>query len=565
MKLLKKTKIAITIFLLSVFSLGLMSLDDDSNFEIVKNLDIFYTLFKELNTFYVDEVDPSKLVETGIDKMLKSLDPYTVYIPEADMEDYKFMTTGQYGGIGAVIRKSDDYIVVSQPYEDSPAIKAGLKAGDKIVEIDGKTTKDKSTSQISNLLKGQPNTAVELLIRRPYVEGDFKVELIREEIQVKSVDYYGMVSDSIGYIYLTNFTNKAGAEVKEAFIDLKENKGAKAVILDLRGNPGGLLIEAVKIVNIFVNKGEEIVSTKGKISQWDKTYKGMWSPLDTLIPVAVLVNSSSASASEIVSGAIQDLDRGVVLGTRTFGKGLVQTTRDLSYNTKLKVTTAKYYIPSGRCIQALDYSHRNEDGSVGKIPDSLITEFKTRNGRLVYDGGGVRPDIKVEPEHMSKIAASLMFKYFIFDYATKYASEHKEIPPVGEFEFTDKDYDDFISFLSGKDFDYETRSEDKLDKLLETAKREKYFSLAEEEFAALKKKLAHDKDKDLIAFKSEIKQLIEEEIVSRYYMQEGRIKLTLMQDSVTAKAIEVLSNPNLYQDILTGKYKEEDKDIDETE
>lgn len=534
----------------------------DSSFEIAKNLDIYYTLFRELNLYYVDETDPGDLIKTSIDEMLADLDPYTVYIPESKMEDYNFMTTGQYGGIGALIRKSGNYVVITDPYEGYPADKAGLKAGDEIVEIDGIQLKEKDSSDVSELLKGQPNTEVKIKIKRPGTKKEIEKTIIREKIKVYNVPYYGMVEDKIGYIRLSNFTSDATKEVKKAFLELKKENEIESVILDLRGNPGGLLIEAVNISNLFVSKGQEIVSTKGKVKQWDRTYNAMFEPVDTTIPVVVLVNRGSASASEIVSGAIQDLDRGVVIGTRTFGKGLVQTTRPLSYNSKLKVTTAKYYIPSGRCIQALDYTNRNEDGSVGTVPDSLISEFKTKNNRTVYDGGGIIPDITTEKQQLSKIAVSLLVKNLIFDYATEYVLEHDEIAEIDEFEFTEEDYNNFITFLSDKDFDYETKSEKSLEKLIKQAKKEKYYDFVEEEFEVLKVKLAHDKDKDLQTFKEELKELIAEEIVGRYYYTKGKIKFALKADPDVEKSIEVLKSQNLYASILDGTYVPEKQEED---
>lgn len=553
----KKLKLVVLTFLVGVIATVFVAFKD-SNFEIAKNLDIYYTLFRELNLYYVDETDPGDMIKTSIDKMLESLDPYTVYIPESKMEDYNFMTTGQYGGIGALIRKSEDYIVITDPYEGFPADKSGLKAGDMILEIDGVDLKGKDSSDVSELLKGQPNTEIKLKIKRPGEKKEFEKVIKREKIQIYNVPFYGLLEDSIGYIRLSNFTSKAGKEVKEALLDLKDNKGAKSIILDLRGNPGGLLIESVNISNLFVEKGQEIVSTKGKVKQWDRTYNAMFEPVDTTIPLAVLVNRGSASASEIVSGAMQDLDRAVIVGTRTFGKGLVQTTRPLSYNSKLKVTTAKYYIPSGRCIQALDYSHRNEDGSVGTIPDSLISEFKTKNNRLVYDGGGISPDIKTEQPHLSKIAISLLMKSLIFDYATQYVIENESIDAVENFVFTDEDYDKFIAFLSDKDFDYSTKSESSLDDLIEQAKKEKYYQLVEDEFSVLKDKLAHDKNKDLLTFKDEIKELLAEEIVGRYYYTKGKIQYSLQFDPEVKKAVEILNSPETYASILNGTYETEE-------
>ncbi|MBU0763722.1 MAG: peptidase S41, partial [Bacteroidetes bacterium] len=403
-------------------------------------------------------------------------------------------------------------------------------------------------------------------IQRPGEEDRLTKTLTREVIQIRSVPYSGMLTDEIGYIRLGQFTEKSSIDVKTAFKELKEKHSMKKLVLDLRGNPGGLLIEAVHIVNIFVDKGREIVSTKGKLEQWNNTYSAINPAIDTEIPVVVLVNRGSASASEIVSGAMQDLDRGVIIGERTFGKGLVQTTRKLSYNSQLKVTTAKYYIPSGRCIQALDYSNRNEDGSVGKVPDSLISEFKTSIGRAVFDGGGIEPDIKIKPEELGKISISLLNKNLIFDYVTDYCLKHDSVPSPGELDFTAEEYDDFKNFLKDKDYDYETFSEKKLKELTNIARREKYFDMAQHELEELKKTLAHDKDKDLQVFSDEIRQLLREEIASRYYYQAGRIEALLKNDKDVAKAVEVLKNTEIYSSVLDGTYKPEkveDNDEDE--
>ena len=410
--------------LVGVASLTLVSFDDNTTFEIAKNLDIYYTLFRELNLYYVDDTKPGDLIKKSIDAMLTSLDPYTVYIPESQMEDFRFMTTGQYGGVGALIRKDGEYVVITEPYEGFPAQKNGINAGDVILEIDGQSIKGKNSSEVSDMLKGQPKTLLKLKLKRPGTTDPIEKNIEREEIKIDAVPYYGVFSDSIGYINLSSFTESAYADVKKALLDLKEKQNVKSIIFDLRGNPGGLLIEAVNITNLFVPKAESIVSTKGKVKDWDKNYTAAMSPVDTEMPIVILVNSGSASASEIVSGAIQDLDRGVIIGQRTFGKGLVQTTRPLSYNAKLKITTAKYYTPSGRCIQALDYTHRNPDGSVGKIPDSLVTEFKTKNGRSVYDGGGVSPDVLLESEQLSNLSGSLYNKNLFFDFATEFAIKH---------------------------------------------------------------------------------------------------------------------------------------------
>ncbi len=550
MKMFKKNGILLILAALLLGSTLFFGFNrDEKNFEISKNLNIYHTLFRELNMFYVDEIDSGDLIKKSMDAMLSSLDPYTTYIPESEMEDFKLMTTGEYAGIGSLISKHGDNIIVAEPYKDLPADKAGLKAGDVFVEINGVKIKKKSTSDVSNLLKGQANKPLTIKIRRLGVNKVIEKEIVRAEIQLKSVPYYGMLEDSIGYINLNQFTNKASGEVRNALRELKD-KNAKSIILDLRGNPGGLLDQAVDIVNLFVEKGENIVSTKGKVSQWDKTYKAEKVPMDTEIPIAVLVSRGSASASEIVSGAIQDLDRGIVVGQRTFGKGLVQTTRNLSYNSKLKVTTAKYYIPSGRCIQALDYSHRNKDGSVGKVPDTLISEFKTKNGRKVLDGGGVLPDVKVEIELFSSLSIGLIRKYKVFDYATLFANKHAEIADAESFELSDKDYEDFKQFLKTEKFEYESESTEILEALKKAAKEEKYFSIAKAEFDNITAKLTPNLDRDLKMFEKEIKTLLTHEIVKRYHYQIGGILYALRDDKVLKEAVSTLKDQKKYQEIL---------------
>ena len=480
----------------------------DNFFEVSKNLDIFATLFRELNIYYVDETNPGDLMKRGIDDMLESLDPYTNFIPESEIEDYRYMTTGQYGGIGALVRQIGDYVVISEPYEGFPAQKADLRAGDKLLKVNDIDVKGKKTDDISKYLKGQANTSIKLLIEREGEAKPIEKTIGREEIKIKSVSYSGMISKNVGYIKLTGFTENAAGEVKSALLELKKNPEFKSLVFDLRGNPGGLLKEAIDIVNLFADKGTEIVSTRGKVKDWDKVYKGVNSPVDVNIPIVVLVDRGSASASEIVSGSIQDLDRGVVIGQRSYGKGLVQQTRPLSYNAQLKVTVAKYYTPSGRCIQALDYSHRNEDGSVDKVPDSLITAFKTKNGRIVYDGGGVAPDISVETQKYSSILASLVTKNLIFDYATKYRVAHETIVPAKDFKLTDAEYDAFVAFLSDKEYDYTTRTERALEDFTEDAKNDKSIDLIGADIEALKSKITHNKKEDLVKYKPEIKQFL---------------------------------------------------------
>jgi carboxyl-terminal processing protease len=550
-KIRSKYKLWLIVVMTSVTSVLSFSFVDDY-FEVSKNLDIFSTLFREVNIYYVDPVDPGKLMKKGIDKMLNDLDPYTTFIPESDIEDYRFMTTGQYGGIGAMIRQKGDYVVVGEPYEGYPAQKAGLLAGDMILEIDGKSTKGKRTDEISRFLKGSPKTEVKLLIKRDGDTASFEKILTREEVKIKSVPYSGMVSNSVGYIKLNSFTESCSKDVSDALKKLKaENSGISGLILDLRGNPGGLLNEAVNISNIFVSKGQDIVSTKGKLKDLDRTYKAINDAVDQEIPVVVLVNSGSASASEIVSGSLQDLDRAVILGQRTYGKGLVQTTRPLSYNSQLKITTAKYYIPSGRCIQALDYAHRNEDGSVGKIPDSLITSFRTKAGRKVFDGGGVMPDVQTDLRKLSNIAISLLNKNLIFDYATLYRQNHQNTP--GEIiRLTDTEFDDFISFIANKEYDYVTKTEKSLDELKKNSEEEKYYQEIKNEFDALKVKLTHNKAEDVMRNKGEIVALLEEEIAGRYFYQSGRIRQSLVSDKEITRAIEVLKDGKYYKGLLSG-------------
>ena len=527
---------------------------NSNNFEISKNLDIYTTLFKELNTNYVDDISAGELIESIIDAMLESLDPYTIYIPESEVEDFRFITTGQYGGIGSLIHKQGDYIVITEPYEGKPAQKAGLKAGDKILEIDGKSAKGKSTSDISAILKGQPGTSIRVLFEREGIDEPFEKELIRKNVKIDNIPYYGIIGDNIGYIKLIGFTQKAGKDAKEAFTDLRNKNELKGIILDLRGNGGGLLQEAVNITNIFVDKGKLVVTTKGKLPGKNHSYKTMNIALDKNIPLVVLVNNSSASASEIVAGAIQDIDRGVIIGQRTFGKGLVQNVIPLSYNSQAKITVAKYYIPSGRCIQAIDYSKKDDNGNSGKIPDSLITAFKTLNGRTVYDGGGIEPDIEIEPKKLSNISYSLLNKYLFFDYATKFERENPEIDTPDEFIITDEIYNDFVIFISDKNYEYTTKCEETLEKLKQYAEEEKYFEDISPEFIALTDKMEKNKQEDIEKHKEQIKKILRIEIISRYYYQRGKIISSLADDKEIAKAIEIINQQDSYLAILDGTY-----------
>lgn len=552
MKKFRKGKLAIvfTLFLAAIISVAFLINQETRDFRIAKNLDIFYSLFRELNTFYVDEINPDKIIKTGIDDMLKSLDPYTVYYPESDIDEFTFMTTGKYGGIGSMVRNEGDYAIITEVYRGFPADQAGIKPGDIIKKVDGVSLKGMQSDKISDKLKGEPGTPVTLTLERNGRETDYTMK--RERIAVPSVQYYGMIDSKIGYIRFINFTQNCIEEVKKALIALKD-QNPRGIILDLRLNPGGLLTEAVEIVNLFVGPGVEVVSTKGKIKQFDADYKTTKSAVDEVIPLAVIINRGSASASEIVAGAIQDLDRGVIIGQRSYGKGLVQTTRPLSYNTQLKVTTAKYYIPSGRCIQALDFSHPNPDGSVGIIPDSLISEFKTKNGRMVKDGGGITPDVEVLPESLSQITSELFLRNFIFDFATEYYWSHPDITSPGQFKFTEQDFSDFKTYLNKRNFDYKTVTEESFNELETNAKREKYYDMHKDLFTALEKDIAHDLNEDLMVFKKEITELIEDEIISRYFYEDGAIKWTIKTDVQVLKAVDILNNKEQYNSILNGK------------
>ncbi len=550
----QRVKKYLLITLLVVVALIPLAFTSNTYFEISKNLDIFATLYKELNSYYVDDIEPNKLIRKGIDAMLESLDPYTQFISEAEMEDYRLQTTGKYGGIGALIRKIEDWVVVAEPYQNYPADKGGLIAGDKIILIDGKSVKGKDTDEVSKMLKGQAGTQVKVKINRLKADGSEEEKdlvLNREEIKINNVQYFGMVNDEIGYIRLSNFTENAGKEVKDALENMKQNNPElKGLVFDLRGNPGGLLNEAVNVSNIFINKGQEVVSTKGKVKEWDKSFKTLNPAIDPDIPLVVLTNRGSASASEIVSGSIQDLDRGIVVGQRTFGKGLVQTTRSLTYNTKLKVTTAKYYIPSGRCIQAINYAERDSLGSIIRIPDSLKVAFQTTNGRTVYDGAGIDPDIILEPVRLSKITVALLQKNLIFNYATIYSAKNQTIPQPREFKLSEKDYNDFIVYLSDKDYDYTTKSEELLSDFEKIAKDEQYYEGISNEFYKLKTSVMHDKEKDLIRHQDEIVKLLEEEIVGRYYYRTGRIEAGFSADPEVVEAVKLLNDKSKYSALL---------------
>ena len=546
-------KIKKLVIILSITIVGIVGYNfTEDYFEVSKNLDVFATLFRELNIYYVDDTKPGQLMKTGIDAMLSSLDPYTVYYPESDIEEYKFMTTGQYGGIGASVREIDDKVVITEVYEGAPAQKSGVEVGDVIVAVNGIIIDKKNSEDISKFLKGQPGSTVKLSLKHygNSTPTDFTIK--REEIKLKDVPYSGMLNDQVGYIKLTGFTQDAAKEVKEAYTKLKTENKCSSLVLDLRGNPGGLLQQAVDIVNLFIDKGQIVATTKGKIKEWDNTLKAVNNPIDTQIPIVVIVDRNSASASEVVSGALQDLDRAVVIGERTYGKGLVQQTRNLVYNSALKVTVAKYYIPSGRCIQALDYSTKDLDGAVLKVPDSLVTAFKTKGGRIVYDGAGIMPDIKIAEETMSHLAFALISKNHIFDYANYYYSKNKNLKlNARTFSLSDSDYQEFISMVKKGDYKYETDSEKELERFKELAQDDKKFEDVEKEYTALLNRLKESKKDDFMKFKDEVKQLLEIEIVSRYNFESGKLEANIKYDKDISTALQLISNDAKIKSILT--------------
>lgn len=506
------------------------------DFKTGKSLDIQFSVLRELSLFYVDSVKVDKLVQTGIDAMLESLDPYTVYIPEEDEESLEMLTTGTYGGIGALIKKVDEGIEISEVYDNSPAAKAGIVAGDILLRIDTAYTKNLTVEQCSSKMKGTPGTTVVFLMKRLRGDKTEEIKITRERIHFPDVPYWGMINDSVGYIRITGFTVDGWKDVRSALVNLKNNQGMKRLVLDLRGNGGGLLDEAVNIVSLFVPSGTKVVSALGKYQQTDAIYYTKEEPVDLKIPLIVLVNSGSASSAEIVAGALQDLDRATIVGTRTFGKGLIQSIRDVGYNNKIKLTTAKYYTPSGRCVQAIDYSNRNEDGSVGNIPDSLVKPFKTRLGRTVYDGGGVTPDVKIEPESYSRVSLSLIYSDIIRDYSVQFFKTRESIPAPDKFTITDAEFEEFVKYASQREFDHRTASEVEYDKLLSIAKREGLIDEFSAEIKNLESKIKLDKRGAIMKNASEIRHLLEEEIASRYYYQRGRIQSIVRNDMQLMKA-----------------------------
>ncbi len=519
--------------------------ENGNYFEIAKNIEIFANLYKEVNTYYVDEINPSTLMKTGIDAMMESLDPFTNYISETQIEGYRFITEGKYNGIGADIRLIDDLPTVVAPYLDAPAQKAGLKAGDQIIAIDGKDTKGKTTDEVSAFLKGYPGTEVELTINRPGQDKPLKVTLVRDEVSVSNVPHKGMVSGDVGYIALTTFTRDAGQNVAKALEDLKtEQPNLKGVILDLRDNGGGLLAEAVNLCNVFIPKNELVVTTKGKVKDWDRSFRTQNPSTDEQVPLIVLINKGSASASEIVSGTIQDLDRGVLLGQRSYGKGLVQNTRDIGYNAKVKLTTAKYYIPSGRCIQSVEY----KNGEPVDIAEDKRAKFKTRNGRTVLDGGGVKPDVVLDHDANSDILATLESKNVVFKYVTQWMLKNPEVKSWEDFHFTA--WEDFVQFLNKQNFDFDTETEKLLKDLKEKSKTGGY--LAATDIQALEAKVVAAKKADIEKHKERITDMIEKEIVSRFFYEKGRIQMGLRNDLEIKEAIKLFGDKAKYDSILKG-------------
>ena len=524
----------------------------ERRFEVSKQLDILNAIVKEVEMFYVDSVETEKMVRRGIDAMLKGLDPYTEYYPEQETDNIKMLVTGEYGGVGAYIRARDGEVIISEPFEGMPAALAGLKAGDRILMIDTADVRKATTERVSELLKGTPNSKVVIKIERPGEKKPRKVEVTRKQVSLKQVVHYGVYGDGTGYIYLEGFKERSADEVREALEDLKQNHHIKSLVLDLRDNGGGLLSSAVQIVNLFVPKGREVLSTRGKMKLWDRTYRTTLDPVDSVIPLAVLINGNSASAAEIVSGALQDMDRAVLIGNRSFGKGLVQTPRDLPYDGQIKITTSKYYIPSGRCIQQLDYSHRNADGSVSAVPDSLTSVFHTVSGRPVRDGGGIRPDFEMEEKKTPTMLFYLVTDFALFDFVTDWVRAHPTIAPAKDFVLSDADYDAFKKRLKEANFTYDRQSEKALKSLKEVAEHEGYLAEDSATFAALEARLKPNLDRDLERYKDDIKKIIAAEIVKRYYYQEGEMIENLKGDKTLAKALEVLADRELYRKTLSG-------------
>ena len=542
------TVLIATAFLITISSFSEnRTVVNDDYFEITKNLKILASIYERVNNYYVDEPLPGSLMKSAIDAMLKSLDPYTVYIPESNIEDYRLMTTGQYGGIGASIIKQGEYIVVAEPYENSPAQLAKIQAGDTIIEVDGLNVLGKSIDEISQILKGAAESTVTIKTTRHLMVEEKKVT--RKKINIPAVPYYKKLANNIGYIKLNSFTDKASSDVKKALIELK-GQGVNKLILDLRGNGGGLLVQAVDIVNFFIPRDQLVVETKGRMQQINRTYKTRNNPIDVQLPLVILIDSYSASASEIVSGCIQDLDRGIIIGENSFGKGLVQQTKDLKFGSKIKLTVAKYYTPSGRCIQKLDYSNKNSLGGADEIADSLIKNLTTKNGRKVMDARGVYPDIKIEPSYYSKLSEILIYNDHIFNYVNRHKIENLAKISLEDYSISEKEYNDFKSYLSDKDINYSNESEQALSQLIAASKQEDYYKANQQALQELKEKLKPDLAKDLDRNSQEIKQMLESELVSRTHFQKGRIEISLKSDPYIEQAKTVLMDTSKYNTIL---------------
>ncbi len=561
-KQIRLTIISFLSFLLLLPAVEVLA-QDGNRFEVSKQLDIYNALIKELEMFYVDSIDMEKTVRTGINSMLRTLDPYTEYYPEQEIENLNFLSTGQYAGIGAVITQREEGVVINEPYEGMPAQTAGLKAGDLILEIDGVDMRKETSSKVSDLLRGVPNTTLKVKVQRPGEAKPREFELVRKQIKPDQVTHYEVRGDGVGYIYLNGFTDNSYHEVKTAFNDLKNNHHIKSLVLDLRNNGGGILKGAVQIVNMFVPKGKTVVTTKSKLSQWDRAYRTSVEPLDTVMPMAVLINGESASAAEIVAGALQDLDRAVLIGQRSFGKGLVQAPRDLPYNSSLKVTVSKYYIPSGRCIQHIDYSNRDANGRPVVVPDSLTSVFYTANGRPVRDGGGVKPEFEIEEKELPTMMYYLLVDNTLFDFVTDWTQKHPTIASPTEFSLSDDDFEAFKAYAKERNFTYDRQSEKMLKSLEEMARFEGFLEADSTLFKELEQKLTPDLDRDFDRFKSDIINILEAAIIKRYYFQRGELIYTLRDDPVLDKAIEVLNNPGLVQQTLAKPEDPEEKMMSE--
>lgn len=525
------------------------------DFKIGRNIEMLINMYRDISVLYVDETDPDVLLKDAARGLVYSLDPYTEFMPEEDMEDFEFMTTGKYGGIGSLIREKDDWVYIAQPYQGFPADKVGLKIGDKILAIDGVSAEKIGTAAVSSKMKGDPGTTFTLKVEKVYSGEVKEIEVTRERIVISGIPYYGFVDQGIGYIQHNDFTEDCSDDMRKAYMELRKEGNLKGLILDYRNNGGGILQEAVKILSLFVPKGTEVVSMRGRLPEMTTIYKTETEPIDLEIPIVVLVNGSSASAAEIVSGALQDLDRAVLIGQRTFGKGLVQSTKPVGYNSYLKLTTAKYFMPSGRCIQAIDYAHSKKDGSAGEVPDSLIQEFKTKNGRKVYDGEGIMPDIETTPSYLSRFTLIALAKGYIEDFAELYVGKHQDASTIklGEFKLSDEDYSDFEKFMEDKDVEYKSQTAATLELLEQRATRELYLDHIEEHIEAIRNSLKDDKASSLTLYREQLSKLIEDNIILRHYYAEGVSKHSLEEDELIEQAIELFGDSERYQKIITSQ------------